>query len=180
MSRCGFFGAALALTCGTLLAACVQGPQKSAPVDTSAHPPAAPEETRNIVVQRGQSVGRIAEIYHVPQQAIIAANHLAPPYRLKAGARLAIPGSVVQPETQPTQNTKEVASSAPRSAKPAQARNANIRHAEPEVIPLDDPAPASPANDRAADKASSDREGASRGGVKGDYGYFGLDPDLSR
>jgi murein DD-endopeptidase MepM/ murein hydrolase activator NlpD len=176
MSRCGFFGAALALTCGTLLAACVQDPQKSAPVDTSAHPPAAPEETSYIVVQRGQSLGRIAETYHVPQQAIIAANHLAPPYRLNAGARLAIPGS----ETQPTQNTKEVASSAARSARPAQATQAKIRHAEPQVIPLDDPALAPPANDRAADKASSDSGGASRGGVKGAYGYFGLDPDLSR
>ena len=180
MSRCGFFGAALALTCGTLLTACAQDPQKSAPVDTSAHPPGAPEETRYIVVQRGQSLGLIAETYHVPQQAIIAANHLAPPYRLKAGARLAIPGSVVQPEARPTQSTKEVASSPPRSAKPAQPRNAKIRHAEPEVIPLDDPAPASPASDRAAEKASSDSGGASRGGVKGDYGYFGLDAALSR
>jgi hypothetical protein len=116
----------------------------------------------------------------VPQQAIIAANHLAPPYRLKTGARLAIPGSVVQPETQPTRNTKEVASSAPRSAKPAQARNAKIRNAEPEVIPLDDPAPASPAKDRAVDKTATDSGGASRGGVKGAYGYFGLDPALSR
>jgi LysM repeat protein len=180
MSRCGFFGVTLAVTCGTLLAACVQGPQKSAPVDTSAHPPGAPEETRYIVVQRGQSLGRIAETYHVPQQAIIAANQLAPPYRLKAGARLAIPGSVVQPEAQPTQSTKEVASSPPRSAKPAQARNAKIRHAEPEVIPLDDPAPASPASDRTTEKAASESEGASRGGVKGDYGYFGLDAALSR
>ena len=180
MNRCGFFGAALTVTCGTLLAACVQGPQKSAPVETSAHPPAAPEETRNIVVQRGQSLGRIAETYHVPQQAIIAANHLAPPYRLKAGARLAIPGSVVQPETQTTQSTKEVASSAPRLARPAQAREAKVRHAEPEVIPLDDPTPASPASDRAAEKASSDSGGASQGGVKGAYGYFGLDPALSR
>lgn len=180
MSRCGFFGVALALTCGAFLTSCVQGPQKSASVETSAHPPAAPEEARYIVVQRGQSLGRIAETYHVPQQAIIAANHLAPPYRLKTGARLAIPGSVVQPETQPTQNTKEVASSAPRSAKPAQARNAKIRTAEPEVIPLDDPAPASPAKDRAVDKTASDSGGASRGGVKGAYGYFGLDPALSR
>jgi LysM repeat protein len=180
MSRCGFFGAALALTCGTFLTACVQGPQNSVPVEMSAHPPAAPEETRYIVVQRGQSVGRIAESYHVSQQAIIAANHLAPPYRLNAGARLAIPGSVVQPETQPTQSTKEVASSAPGSAKPAQARNAKIRHAEPEVIPLDDPAPASPAKDRADDKAASGSGVASLGGVKGAYGYFGLDPALSR
>ena len=47
--------------------------------------------SRYIIVQPGQSVTRIAQAYHVPAQAIIAANHLTPPYKLKVGGRLEVP-----------------------------------------------------------------------------------------
>jgi len=35
-----------------------------------------------IAVKPGQSLGRIAEHYHVSKRAIIAANQLRPPYEL--------------------------------------------------------------------------------------------------
>jgi murein DD-endopeptidase MepM/ murein hydrolase activator NlpD len=49
---------------------------------------------RQITVERGQSLGRIAVQYHVSKQAIIAANHLeAPDYKVKIGSHLTIPGA---------------------------------------------------------------------------------------
>jgi murein DD-endopeptidase MepM/ murein hydrolase activator NlpD len=77
---------------------------------------------RQITVERGQSLGKIAVQYHVPKQAIIAANHLeAPEYKVKIGSKLTIPGGAA-----PVQQAM-----APRSAGPS-----------PDVIPLDDlPAP---------------------------------------
>jgi lipoprotein NlpD len=53
--------------------------------------PAAKRDPQNIVVQPGQSVSRIAATYDVPQQAIISANHLDPPYKIKIGQRLLVP-----------------------------------------------------------------------------------------
>jgi LysM repeat protein len=50
-------------------------------------------ETRQITVQRGQSVGSLAGEYHVSKQAIIAANHLEAPYKIKIGTRVTIPGA---------------------------------------------------------------------------------------
>jgi murein DD-endopeptidase MepM/ murein hydrolase activator NlpD len=43
-------------------------------------------------VRRGESVGVIAARYRVPRAAVAAANHLAEPYALRTGQRLAIPG----------------------------------------------------------------------------------------
>ena len=78
---------------------------------------------RQITVERGQSLGKIAVKYHVPKQAIIAANHLeAPDYKVKIGSKLTIPGGAA-----PLQQ----AMAPPSSAGPS-----------PNVIPLDDaPAP---------------------------------------
>jgi murein DD-endopeptidase MepM/ murein hydrolase activator NlpD len=176
MTRYGLFGAVLALGCGMLLAACSGGTE---PVETTvpapARSPTVPDETRFIVVQRGQSLGRIAEIHQVPKQAIIAANHLAPPYRLKAGMRLAIPVAAKQRATEPIKGTKEASAKPARSSAPAettgdaaQSRHAKIKHSEPEVIPLDDPPP-SPVASQPVDTA-----------LRRDYSYFGLDPALSR
>jgi LysM repeat protein len=82
----------------------------------------------------GQSLGRIAEAYKVPKKVIIAANNLAPPYELKAGARLIIPDA-----------TAEVAASTPKKVMPAiisEDRNRSRPKAgEPEEIPLDEPSP---------------------------------------
>jgi LysM repeat protein len=172
----GMLGTALLLSCGGL-AACGGGPQISAGGSaqgvpaTAAGPQSAggPGETRYIVIRAGQSLGRIAEAYHVPKQAIIAANHLTPPYSLKAGARLAIPLAAAPAGTQAVSSTN-VAPSA--SANPGHAaggsapmRHAKIRHAEPEVIPLDDPAPAqagTAAADPPANPASSAATSAPR------------------
>ena len=60
--------------------------------------PPPPPPTRHIIVQRGQSLGGLAQAYHVPKSAIIAANGLQPPYELKAGARLTIPGAGGSPQ----------------------------------------------------------------------------------
>jgi murein DD-endopeptidase MepM/ murein hydrolase activator NlpD len=67
-----------------------------------------------ITVERGDSLGRIAERYHVSQQAIIEANGLKPPYKVLSGSRLIIPGA----------GPSRLASGGP-----------------PAVIPLDTPAP---------------------------------------
>jgi LysM repeat protein len=152
----GMLGTALLFSCGGLLAACAGGPQTSAMGSAQGVPATAAgrlftgsgSETRYIVVRPGQSLGRVAQAYHVPKQAIIAANHLMPPYSLKAGTRLAIPLAAAQGRAQPMSSTN-VALSAPASASTGRAagvsaptRHAKVRHPERKVIPLDDPAPA--------------------------------------
>ena len=160
MNRHGNLGTALLLSCVGFLTACAEspratapaqmmGPAQGAPATATASPGAHPAKARYIVVRPGQSLGGIAEAYHVPKQAIIAANHLTMPYSLKAGARLAIPIAARQAGTPPASSTK-VALSAPAPAHSGHAarrvrapsRRAKVRLAEPEVIPLDDPAPA--------------------------------------
>src|SRR5207302_6810356 len=100
--------AAAALGLAGLVAACAGGPPaEPAPVVLNGAGPgvagqagimprgAAPlaAEGRHIVVRPGQSLGGIAQAYHVPPRAIIAANRLAPPYEVKIGQRLLIPAS---------------------------------------------------------------------------------------
>src|SRR3979490_3005929 len=50
-------------------------------------------ETRQVTGQRGQSVGSLGGEYHVSKQAIIAANPLEAPYKIKIGTRVTIPGA---------------------------------------------------------------------------------------
>ncbi len=80
-------------------------------------------ENRRIVVQRGQSLGRIAQEYRVSERAIIAANNLKPPYKIETGQNLLIPGA-----------------GAPLSQAKA-APPAGAGRPPPEIIPLDGPAP---------------------------------------
>ena len=58
--------------------------------------PSAPAGTRSEpcvhVVRNGDSVSRIALLYHVPRQRIIDANRLARPEALRVGQRLTVPG----------------------------------------------------------------------------------------
>lgn len=94
-----------AFLCAALVAACeAPAPTTTGSNDTapeSATPSAvaaAPDsltrpESRQIVVEEGQSISRIAVRYRVPKAAIIAANHLESPYKIKTGQRLVIPGS---------------------------------------------------------------------------------------
>lgn len=89
----------------------------------------APRQDRQITVEPGQSVGKLAAQYHVSKQTIIAANHLeGPEYKVKIGSRLTIPGAGGAPQQQ-------AMAPAPSSGGPS-----------PDVIALDDPpAPHTPA-----------------------------------
>jgi murein DD-endopeptidase MepM/ murein hydrolase activator NlpD len=104
---------------------------------------------RQVTVEEGQSVSRIAHRYHVSEKAIVAANHLAPPYRLRAGMRLWIPdrnapngAAPVQTATAPAAPAAPVAPATPLPA-PAGAAPAK---GSPEVVPLDGPPPAAAAS----------------------------------
>ncbi len=59
--------------------------------DTPKQAPVA--EARHIVVEAGQSVSRIAVKYGVSRRAIIDANNLTPPYKIKTGQHLLIPSA---------------------------------------------------------------------------------------
>jgi hypothetical protein len=144
---------ALILACSGL-AACTDAPSQPAPVflnggpgmtaTRSAATKAATPDSRFVIVGPGQSLGGIAEANHVPNQAIIAANHLSPPYKLKIGQMLRLPVSV----------TASVSSRDKTAAvEPIRSRHATVladtqssKHAaSEEIIPLDDPASPSPA-----------------------------------
>jgi murein DD-endopeptidase MepM/ murein hydrolase activator NlpD len=134
--------AAAAAAFAGLVAACASEPQTAAPViqkggvpgmaEGAAAPPTTPRRTeaRRIVVRPGQSLGRIAHEYHVPERAIIAANHLKPPYKIEAGQRLLIPAVAGPPAP------IAVAAVPPPAA---------AGHPPPDIIPLDGPPPAKPA-----------------------------------
>jgi murein DD-endopeptidase MepM/ murein hydrolase activator NlpD len=47
----------------------------------------------SITIERGQSLSEIAQSYHVPMGTIAEANGLSPPYRIKTGRQLIIPGA---------------------------------------------------------------------------------------
>jgi len=69
-------------------------PDAAAPSpDTPQQAPVATREAQRIVVERGQSVSRLAAKYDMPRRAIIAANNLTPPYKIKIGQQLLIPGA---------------------------------------------------------------------------------------
>jgi murein DD-endopeptidase MepM/ murein hydrolase activator NlpD len=94
-------------------------------------PPAmAGQGQRVIVVERGQSLGRLAERYHIPKRAIIDANHLKPPYNIEIGQRLVLPGAGA-PSPQMAQ-----ANSIPLQGPPPPGQHAAR---EPAVVPLDGP-----------------------------------------
>jgi LysM repeat protein len=87
-----------------------------------------------IAVKPGQSLGRIAEHYHVSKRAIITANQLRPPYELKAGSQLVIPGvaantATVEPQHKATATGPTKTAHATKATSPVAS--------EPEVIPLD-------------------------------------------
>jgi LysM repeat protein len=143
MARTGV-GAVL-VACSGLLTACIQAPSGPAPVTTSvpqrpslpaaAGLPSAPR--RSILVKPGQTLGGIAETFHIPARAIIAANNLMPPYELKVGQRLVIPE--IAGRGMPTKAT------APQRTRPAVGVDANLqpqrrpKRPPAEEIPLDDP-----------------------------------------
>jgi len=148
MSRRGPRGAVAVVIAGGLAVACSGIPADPAPVfmkggtpgiaaaspgpgpTMAGRPPAVggpqpaaamPRQDRQITVQRGQSIGSLAGEYHVSKQAIIAANHLEAPYKIKIGSRLVIPGA-----------------GAP-AVQQAMAPSSASATATPDMIPLDDP-----------------------------------------
>jgi len=139
MDRLGVLRAGLVAGCAALVVGCAE---KSAPevAATPVAPAAADRGSFRVVVQPGQSLDAIALAFHVPKRDIIAANHLTPPYVIKAGTTLLIPASaaravvkakpipkpavVAQASAKPLQTARVAAP--PRSTKP-----------KPEVIPLD-------------------------------------------
>ena len=98
--------------------------------------PGTSRESRRIIVRPGQSLSRLAVEYHVSQHAIVAANHLTPPYKIEIGQQLLIPGAM------PARG--EAIAAAP----PAPARSAApvlAAHPSTDIIPLDGPPPPRPA-----------------------------------
>jgi murein DD-endopeptidase MepM/ murein hydrolase activator NlpD len=85
--------------------------------------------TQRIVVEHGQSLSGVAHAYHTTERAIIAANHLTPPFKIEAGQHLLIPGTAAPPRQAP---------SLAASPTPPLAQT----RPPPEIIPLDGPAPA--------------------------------------
>ncbi|HZU91338.1 MAG TPA: M23 family metallopeptidase [Stellaceae bacterium] len=95
-----------------------------------APPPAA------VVVQPGQSLSMIARTYHLAWPALAAANHLSPPYHLKPGQRLVIPGGRAYAAAPPA--PVAVASlPPPAAAMPAPEKREPATTRPPRLIPLD-------------------------------------------
>lgn len=91
--------------------------------DTS--PPASNAGPQTIVVKPGETLFAVGRNYHVSRQAVIDANNLQPPYDLKIGSRLIIPGdnqqatASAQPAPAPAPiaaPTQSIASSSPVTA----------------------------------------------------------------
>jgi LysM repeat protein len=161
--------ASFLLSCG-VLAACSDEPIRPAPVflnggpgmaatRSSAAKPATPD-SRFVVVGPGQSLGGIAEANHVPKQAIIAANHLSPPYKLKNGQMLRLPVSVAV--LAPSRDKATAVASGRSRHSTVLADTRSSKHVAPEeVIQLDDPTPprtagsaATPAHSNASDQTT--------------------------
>lgn len=134
-----FLRAALFLGCGVLVSACADSP----PSPESATAPALVAPTARhayLVVERGQSLDKIAQTYRVTKHDLIAANHLMPPYHLKPGTMLEIPAAAAKPLAKAKERRKHIEADA-RPVRTAGAAgspgNAKAKHSESEVIPLD-------------------------------------------
>ena len=108
------------------------------PIATAAPPKQSPDhpsgQPLRITVKPGQSLGRIAEYYHVHTRAIIAANQLQPPYELKAGSQLVIPGAAANTAAVKPQH-KVTTTASTKAVRPTKAKSPPA--SESEVIPLD-------------------------------------------
>ena len=145
MARTGV--CAVLFACSGVLTACIQVPSGPAPVAMSAPQrpsvpavaglPSAPG--RSIVVKHGQTLGGVAETFHVPARAIIAANNLMPPFELKVGQRLVIPdmtgGATPAKATPPRDTRPTVGADADGKMQPLR----RPKRPSPEESPLADP-----------------------------------------
>jgi LysM repeat protein len=133
---------ALILACSGLVA-CADAPIRLAPVFLNGGPgmaaarsaatKAATPDNRFVIVGPGQSLGVIAEANHVPKQAIIAANHLSPPYKLKIGQTLRLPVSVAA-----SGSSREKVAAVPKRPTVLADTRSSKPVASEEVIPLDE------------------------------------------
>jgi murein DD-endopeptidase MepM/ murein hydrolase activator NlpD len=96
---------------------------------------------KRIVVRPGQSVGYLAREYGVSKRAIIDANNLAPPYKIEIGQNLVIPGGGPN-SGEPHAPVHAAAAEKPAAPSPERTAASNRSGKAPEVIPLDEPAPA--------------------------------------
>jgi LysM repeat protein len=106
----------------------VSTPPPTATSSVDSEPKTAKGPGRTITVNPGQSLGGIAKTFHVSKQALIAANHLHPPYELKTGERLIVPASTVTPARGTKPHGTKGSTKPAHAAKPSEP---------PEVIPLD-------------------------------------------
>jgi murein DD-endopeptidase MepM/ murein hydrolase activator NlpD len=176
----GVCRAALVVLFASLLAACANDQGGPAPLymkgeqGAEAAPIApAPRRDVRITVRPGQSVKRLALEYHVSERSIIAANHLTPPYKIKIGQSLMIPGAMeagpvrqamVPPRAAPQPPLPVSGAAPPVTMVPAPVATAPaapppVAAAVPvpapaprtpppirDIISLDDPPPAAPAS----------------------------------
>jgi LysM repeat protein len=141
MRQFSFLRAALFLGYGVLVSACANNPAPVAAVTPASTTP--PAGHAYLVVDRGQSLDKIAQTYHVAKRDLIAANHLTPPFGLKPGMVLEIPAptmkSVAKAKERPEDGGAVEAGAKPvrTGAVAGPARSAKPKPSEPEVIPLD-------------------------------------------
>jgi murein DD-endopeptidase MepM/ murein hydrolase activator NlpD len=169
----GMDRAAISILLVGLVAACAEmGTTEPAPVymkggAAEAGPIAPPQRHEvRVTVRPGQSVRGLAHAYHVSERAIIAANRLAPPYKIKIGQSLVIPGALesspVQTAALPPKTIHEVPpavrqaplsvppppiAAAPTAAAPASPPPVAASSGQPpirDIISLDDPPPPPP------------------------------------
>lgn len=131
---------AVLLSACLALAACAD--EAPAPEPTSAAATAPRPGHIYLVVEKGQSLDRIAQTYRVAKHDIIAANHLAAPYALKPGTMLEIPVAAMRPvaatKPHPKPHAKREAHAQPvQTAGTTADKHPKAKHAEPDVIPLD-------------------------------------------
>jgi murein DD-endopeptidase MepM/ murein hydrolase activator NlpD len=144
--RRGVARAAMLLGFAGLLAACADRSGPPAPVlmkggGLGIVVNGPPSEAQLVVVRPGQTVRSIARDHHVKPDAIIAANHLQPPYKIKTGARLLVPGVATMAAAAPAHGPAETPPVA--TVRPPPAAAAAARPPQ-QIIPLDEPAPARP------------------------------------
>jgi len=147
ISRARLARIAAACALAATLSACAGGePAGPAPVymrDLAGYgeaPPVPMAASEQITVKPGQSLRSIAHDHRVPERAIIAANHLKPPYKVVAGSQLVIPATAAA--AAPSVQTASVPRVVPPTALPPPVAASSRT---PDVIPLDGPPPARPA-----------------------------------
>ncbi len=139
MRQIRFLRAAVFLGGAALVSGCAD---TSAPPGSTAAPALVAPTAGHayLVVERGQTLDKIAQTYRVTKRDLIAANHLKPPYHLKPGMTLEIPAAAATPVAKAKERQKHTEAGAPPVLTAGVTRsssNAKSKRSEPEVIPLD-------------------------------------------